>query len=112
MLLEQHKADEESEKMHNTELTDRIVQLEKEMSDYSGFTEYMNILKAENKNLIEASQQKDAEMKSLKDDLERLNQVKSDGDKSTGDSDEMVRLQEEQIQMLRYQLKVSYYSVA
>ena len=107
VLLEQHRADGESEQMRNTELTDRIVQLEKEMSDYSGFTEYMNILKAENKNLIEASQQKDAEIKSLKDDLERLNQVNSGGDdQPSGDSDEMVRLQEEQIQMLRYQLKV------
>merc|ERR1719354_595963 len=106
VLLEQHRADEENEQMRNTELTDRIVQLEKEMSDYSGFTEYMNILKAENKNLIEASQQKDAEMLSLKDNLERLKEVNSGGDDQiSGDSDEMVRLQEEQIQMLRYQLK-------
>merc|ERR1719354_491034 len=93
VLVEQHRADGESEQMRNTELTDRIVQLEKEMSDYSGFTEYMNILKAENKNLIEASQQKDAEILSLKDNLERLNHYSEGDDQPSGDSDEMVRLQ-------------------
>ena len=62
---------QESERVRNTQLTERIVELEQEMTDYSGFTEYINILKVENKKMVETVKENQEEIVDLNSQIER-----------------------------------------
>ena len=44
-LVEELQAQQVSEHEHSSELRNKIAEMEKEMADYSGFTDYMNKLK-------------------------------------------------------------------